>query len=302
MNMSSAVRVLTTIVVGGACLQAAPRAVPVSNAVIGGIQHRVVRAGESLVALGARFGVGADVIASENGLRPGAALQPGRQLTIDNRHVVPASADAHTIVINVPQRMLFLHGAGRPVQGFSVAVGKADWPTPRGAFRVVAKEEHPTWDVPVSIQEEMRRAGDRVITRMPPGPRNPLGNYWIGLSFGSLGIHGTPYPSTIYRFATHGCVRLHPDDIAALYPRVAIGAAGAIVYEPVLLAATVEGLFLEAHRDVYRRGAPSLDDVRRAAAAAGVASAVDWNAAASVLRRREGVARAVSLPKIDSQH
>jgi L,D-transpeptidase ErfK/SrfK len=141
----------------------------------------------------------------------------------------------------------------------------------------------------------MRRNGQRVITRMPPGPRNPLGDYWIGLSFGSLGIHGTPFPSSIYRFATHGCVRLHPEDIEVLYGQVVVGAAGAIVYEPVLLAVTAEGPFLEAHRDVYRRGAATIDQVRSVARAAGVDGQIDWARAADVLRRREGIARLVAV-------
>ena len=199
------------------------------------------------------------------------------------------------MVINVPQRMLFLLRDGAPRQGFPIAVGRSDWRTPIGPFRVIAREEHPTWDVPVSIQQEMRRAGQRVITRMPPGPRNPLGDYWVGLSFGSLGIHGTPYPSTIYRFTTHGCLRMHPDDIKALYGELTVGTPGVIVYEPVLLAAAAGAIFLEAHRDAYRRGDVVLDDVRSAATAAGIAAHIDWTAAADVLRRRDGVARQVSF-------
>jgi L,D-transpeptidase ErfK/SrfK len=155
------------------------------------------------------------------------------------------------------------------------------------------KEEHPTWDVPVSIQEEMRRAGQRVITRMPPGPRNPLGDYWIGLSVASIGIHGTPYAATIYRFATHGCVRMHPDDIAALYADVPLDTRGMLLYEPVLLAQTSEGIFLEVHGDPYRRGRASLDDVNRAAAAAELTMRIDWRTAAEVFRRHEGIARRI---------
>ena len=267
----------------------------VSDAVTGHVQRHTVRPGESLTTLAARFGVSSDTIAAANAVRAGK-LAAGQDLTIDNRHVIPMAADANaTILINVPQRMLFTRRADGATAGFPVAVGKADWPTPIGPFRVVIKEEHPTWDVPVSIQEEMRRSGQRVIRRMPPGPRNPLGDYWIGLSFGSLGIHGTPFPSSIYRFATHGCVRLHPEDIAVVYGKVVAGAPGAIVYEPVLLAVTAAGPFLEAHRDVYRRGAVTIGQVRSAARAAGVDAQIDWTRAADVLRRHEGIARLVAI-------
>ena len=267
----------------------------VSDALTGHVQQYTVRLGDSLAALAARFGVSSDVIAAANAVRAGK-LTAGQSLTIDNRHVIPPAAGANAnILINIPQRMLFTRRGDGRAAGFPVAVGKADWPTPIGPFRVVVKEEHPTWDVPVSIQEEMRRSGQRVITRMPPGPRNPLGDYWIGLSFGSLGIHGTPFPSSIYRFVTHGCVRLHPEDIEVVYREVAVGATGAIVYEPVLLAVTAEGPFLEAHRDVYRRGAATIDQVRSAARAAGVDAQIDWWGAADVLLRREGIARSIAL-------
>ena len=294
--MTSLIRLLASAIATGTFVAyASSPPLHVSDALTGRVQQYTVRPGESLTALAARFGVSSDTIAAANAVRAGK-LVPGQSLTIDNRHVVPRAPDANaTVLINVPQRMLFTRRVDGATAGFPVAVGKADWRTPIGPFRIVVKEEHPTWDVPVSIQEEMRRSGQRVIKRMPPGPRNPLGDYWIGLSFGSLGIHGTPLPSSIYRFATHGCVRLHPEDIEVVYREAAVGATGAIVYEPVLLAAAAEGPFLEAHRDVYGRGAATIDQVRIAARAAGVDVQVDWARAADVLRRREGIARSVAV-------
>jgi L,D-transpeptidase ErfK/SrfK len=291
---SLTIRLLASVLATGTfAASASAPSLLVSDALTGRVQQYTVRPADSLTALAARFGVGSDTIAAANAVRAGK-LAAGQSLTIDNRHVIPVAADANaTILINVPQRMLFTRRADGTIAAFPVAVGKADWPTPIGPFRVVVREEHPTWDVPVSIQGEMRRNGQRVITRMPPGPRNPLGDYWIGLSFRSLGIHGTPFPSSIYRFVSHGCVRLHPEDIEAVYREIAVGATGAIVYEPVLLAVTAEGPFLEAHRDVYRRGAATIDQVRSAARAAGVDPQIDWARAADVLRRREGIARVV---------
>ena len=296
MAISSTIRLVATAIAAGTCLHASTAPLRVSDRVTGSVQQYTVRRGDTLTTLSARFAVGSDVIAAANSLEPGKTLVAGRILALDNRHVVPVPSDPRLeILINIPQRMLFLLRDGAREQSFPVAVGKSDWPTPTGPFHVVVKEVHPTWDVPVSIQDEMRRAGQRVITRMPPGPRNPLGDYWIGLSFGSLGIHGTPYPSTVYRFSTHGCLRMHPDDVQALFADVMVGTTGATVYEPVLLAVTADGIFLEANRDVYRREHTTLDGVRNAAVAAGLQTRIDWTAAAGVLRRREGVARLVSL-------
>ena len=124
----------------------------------------------------------------------------------------------------------------------------------------------------------------------------PLGAFWLGLSLGSVGVHGTNAPLSIFRHVTHGCVRMHPDDIARLYPLVPLGARGRIVYEPILLAKTPEGIFLEVHPDVYRRmTSDALSLVRETAATAGVSADIDWAEAAKVLQARRGNATHVDL-------
>jgi L,D-transpeptidase ErfK/SrfK len=276
-----------------ATLRASAPTPPVSSRLTGGVFLHRVSAGESLLSLGARFGADYREIARLNGLPPNGALKPGTAIQVDNRHIVPARQDDVQIVINVPQRMLFYFGADGDA-AFPVALGRRDWPTPLGEFSIVLAEANPTWDVPKSIQEEMRREGRPVLGKVPPGPDNPLGDYWLGSSLGSVGIHGTNAPSSIYRHATHGCIRLHPDDIRWIYPRVSLATRGRIVYEPVLLAETDRGVFLEAHHDVYRRaGGNPLADLRATAAAAGITNGIDWDTATRVLRERRGIATAV---------
>lgn len=155
------------------------------------------------------------------------------------------------IVINIPQRLLVVMRDGIVAARYPVAVGLPTWQTFVGPFTVVAKETDPVWDVPVSVQEEMRLAGKKVITRVPPGPNNPLGKFWLGLSEPGFGIHGTNAPKTVGSFATHGCIRMRPADIAALYASVTVGTPGEMVYEPVLVGGDENGLWLEAHPDAY---------------------------------------------------
>jgi len=155
--------------------------------------------------------------------------------------------------------------------------------------------ENPTWYVPKSIQEEWARAGKVVKKTVPPGPQNPLGGYWIGLSFASYGIHGTNAPLSIYDFQSRGCIRMHPEDAGALFRQVKVGQPGEIIYEPVLLAQLPDGrIFLEAHRDPYKRkDADSLQFVRDLAAANNLDRSIDWKKAADVTSRNEGVAREI---------
>jgi L,D-transpeptidase ErfK/SrfK len=265
----------------------------VATEIVGGPFAHEVQAGETLTSLAARYGVDAAVLARRNGRAPGATVTVGDRLTIDNRHIVwPVEPTSRTIlVINVPQRMLFRVVDGRVDVAFPVAVGRATWQTPRGPFTVLEKEVDPTWDVPLSIQEEMRREGKPFVTSIPPCPANPLGRHWIRLSHPSVGLHGTNVPTSIYRFTTHGCIRLHPDDVASLFDRVQVGDAGVTVYDPVLLARVADGrLFVEVQPDPYRQGPDPLRHLQKLADDAGIASEIDWDRVRDVVRRREGLA------------
>ena len=156
-------------------------------------------------------------------------------------------------------------------------------------------ERHPTWEVPQSILEESRRKGRIQSPIVPPGPDNPLGDFWIGLSLARIGIHATNVPSSIFGSVSHGCIRLHPEDIEQLFGYIQVGASGGIVYEPLLLAVAGDAVYFEAHRDVYRRaGAEPRALTRKLASAAGVSEMIDWTLADAVVTAREGIARDIT--------
>jgi L,D-transpeptidase ErfK/SrfK len=211
-----------------------------AQALVGGVFEHTVRRGESLTQIGTRHGVDPRVLARENGLDWNALIHPGQRLKVDNRHIVPEPV-LEGIVINLPQRMLFLFRGGRLVAHYPVGLGRPDWPTPVGRYRIREKVVDKTWIVPPSIQAEMAAKGLPVRERVPPGPDNPLGRHWLGLSPGAWGIHATIAPASIYHFQSHGCIRLHPDDAADLFGRVAVGEAVALIYQPLLLARAEEG-------------------------------------------------------------
>ena len=236
----------------------------------------------------------AAVLARVNGLQPSTRMKAGQELRVYNRHIVPpGSGDG--ILINLPQRLLFYFVQDTLATHYPVGLGRPTLPTPTGRFAVLSKEENPVWDVPRSIQEEMRRCGQAVETRVPPGPDNPLGAYWIGLTLGGYGIHGTIAPASVYQFQSHGCIRLHPEDIADLFGRVSVGTAGHIIYAPVLLLRhTDDRIYLEVHRDVYKRAGDPLTSVQRIALSEGMGSMLDWRRVEEVIRLKDGVAWEVS--------
>lgn len=266
---------------------------PLSRQVTGGAFEYTIRPGDFLIAIGARFGVPPERLARENAIPYDATIHPGRRLRIDNPHIVPAALD-DGIVINIPQRMLFHFTAGRLVAAYPVGLGKPSWRTPQGEFEIVSRVHNKTWVVPRSIQEEMAREGRAVLTEVPPGPDNPLGAHWLGLSIPGYGIHGTIAPSSVYDFRSHGCIRLHPDDVAELYERTAVGTSGLLLYQPVLLAVTDDGrILLEVHRDIYEKGFDAKQIVLDMAEAHGLAHALDWPRVEAVIAAREGLAREV---------
>lgn len=276
--------------------RAANAEIGVSSAVVGGAFVYAVRKGDSLIAISARHGVDERILALDNGLSPPYLLRVGDRLRVYNRHVVPEVL-ADGILINIPQRMLYLFRDSKLAASYPVALGRRDWPTPTGDFSVTQLARNKTWCVPASIQEEMRRAGKAIATRVPPGPDNPLGEFWIGLSAPGYGIHSTIAPMSIYRMRTHGCVRMHPQDAAALYPLVSINMPVRIIYAPVLMA-KLEGprILVEANPDVYNHGVDPLQVLRRAARAAGLEDGIDWAVVEHVVSRREGIAREVGGP------
>ncbi len=256
---------------------------------------RIVARGDSLTSLGARYGISASLVAAANGLDPRKPLLPNQRVGVLSRHVVPPAID-EGIVINVPQRMLFRFRGGRMIAADPVAVGRRDWPTPTGEFTVINRHFDKTWIVPPSIQQEMMREGKPVLTEVPPGPDNPLGRHWIGLSLPGIGIHGTNAPASVYGFRSHGCVRMHPDDVAALFRELKVGERGRIEYRPLLLARADDGrIWFEANPDAYRRGRGSLDTVRQMARSQQIAEdSIEWTLVEDAMHRRDGFARDVS--------
>jgi lipoprotein-anchoring transpeptidase ErfK/SrfK len=120
------------------------------------------------------------------------------------------------IVVRRGSRGLYLYRGSDFRRYFQVAVGLPQYPTPLGRFHIVTMQRNPWWYPP----DAGWAAGASPI---PPGPGNPLGTRWMGLSVGGVGIHGTPNAASIGYAASHGCIRMRIADAEALFERVRIG-------------------------------------------------------------------------------
>ena len=261
-----------------------------SRAIVGGEFEYRTKHGDYAARIASRFAVPDKILVASNKLSANQVLRGGEKIQINNLHIVPP-ADGESVLINLPQRMLFQFDDDELDRAYAVGLGKPDWPTPSGRFSIVNRQENKPWIVPKSIQEEMAREGKAVVTEVPPGPKNPLGKHWLGLSLPGIGIHGTIAPVSVFRYRSHGCIRMHPDDISELFGKVSVGMEGRIIYATVLLAQVPDGrIFLEVHHDIYKKGADPFKIARQLAKSNGVDQQIDWKRADAAIRRKDGVA------------
>jgi len=126
------------------------------------------------------------------------------------------------IVIRRDLNRLLLYNGMRYLRYFGVATGQRQYPTPLGRFTIVVKWKNPWWYPPNSPWAQ----GQKPI---PPGPDNPLGTRWMGLSSPGVGIHGTPSDASIGYSVSHGCIRMHIPEAEWLFNYVEIGTTVFIV-------------------------------------------------------------------------
>lgn len=258
--------------------------------IIGRIQHRRVARQETLLDVARDADLGFTEVRDAN---PGInewVPPASTDVVVPTRWILPRSR-YRGLVVNVPEMRLYMFpvdakpGQQVPLLTWPVGIGVEEAPSPQGTFTVRDKDANPTWIVPADILRTMDKP-QRVV---PPGPENPLGAYRIRLSKGLYSIHGTNDPWSIGRLTTHGCIRLYPEDIEALYPLVQRGMPGELVYQPVKLGEDGGRVYVEVHDDVYRR-IPSLDrhavaEVRKA----GLTARVDPVLLAAAVRAKTGV-------------
>lgn len=272
-----------------------------SDRLVGTAGTYTVLKGDSLRMIAAKLGVSRTQLAMMNGLKQQDPLKPGRVLRYNNQRIIPAHRLRDGIVINIPDRMLYLYQQGNLTFSTAVALGTPTktkqfvWQTPTGKFKIINKAKDPTWTVPPSIMEEMRLEGKEIITSIPPGPTNPLGKYAMKTSLPGILIHSTTKPWSIYTYASHGCIRVFPQRMEELFKLVKTNTPGEIIYKPVKLAVTDDGkILLEAHGDIYNKTKGLVNEAQTLIRAQKLDDKVDWEKVKRVISRKAGVAEEIT--------
>lgn len=122
------------------------------------------------------------------------------------------------VVANKADKTLYAYNGDKLIATYPTTVGSSSTPSPHGTYKIVNKVKMPWYKATVGEGE------GKEIFMLPPGPNNPVGVVWMGLSKPSYGLHGSPVPEGISRQASHGCIRLTNWDVLEVYANIENGA------------------------------------------------------------------------------
>ncbi len=229
-----------------------------------------------------------------------------KDIVLPGRRILPPGP-REGIVVNLPEHRLYYYpkpnGRDKPVViTYPVSIGKMDWRTPLGETRVIAKIKHPPWYPPESVRKEHEENGDPLPRVVPPGPDNPLGDYAMRLAAGNgtYLIHGTNNPTAVGMAVTHGCIRMYPEDVAAVFATVPVGTPVRLINEPVKVAWVDGQLYIEAHPPVDEQGQTEEPDLKLLSkmlnhALGNSHAAINWDAARETLVSARGMPTLVGV-------
>lgn len=235
-----------------------PRSLPIyslggaSEWLVGSVSTAIPRKGETFLELSHRYDLGYNELIAANRNSDPWIPKTDEPLVIPSRWLVPDSA-RKGVVLNIPEmRLYYFRDGGRQVMTAPVGLGREDWKTPQGTFRVRGKTVNPTWIIPETIRKErFEEDGSKEYSIAGGTPENPLGKYRLELTLPSYGIHGSNKEWGVGMLVSHGCLRLYNEDIATLFPLIEVGTPGAFVYEPVKVGKHRGRVLVEVHDDIY---------------------------------------------------
>jgi lipoprotein-anchoring transpeptidase ErfK/SrfK len=180
-------------------------------------------------ALAEKFHMSEDLLAA---LNPGKTFdRAGEAIFVANVLNKPAKLTVRRIEVDkAAQTVKAFDASGALVAFFPATVGSEEKPTPTGSLKVVSADANPNYRY--NPDYKFKGVKSTKAFTIKPGPNNPAGSYWIGLSSEGFGIHGTANPSKVSKSESHGCVRLTNWDVALLGASVKKGIEVAFLDEP----------------------------------------------------------------------
>jgi lipoprotein-anchoring transpeptidase ErfK/SrfK len=166
-----------------------------------------------------------------------SALNPGKKFDRAGQTILVANVPAPTKlavdrieVDKYRQTVKAFDSSGALIAFFPATVGSEEKPTPSGTLKVISADPNPFYRY--NPEYKFKGVKSKKPFKIAPGPNNPVGSFWIGLSAEGYGIHGSPDPSKVSKTASHGCIRLTNWDANLLGASVKKGTSVVFVDEP----------------------------------------------------------------------
>jgi L,D-transpeptidase ErfK/SrfK len=275
--------------------------------VVGEDLHIQTHYSDTLVEIARRYGLGYEEIVRANPKVDPWLPGEGTPIVIPGRHILPPGP-RDGIIVNIPEHRIYYFPKARKGQTptvvtYPVSIGKMDWQTPMGLTHVVSKEKNPTWNPPASVRAEHLANNDPLPAGViRSGPDNPLGLFAMRLAIhpGDYLIHGTNNPLAVGMAVTHGCIRMYPEDVAAIFPTVPVGMKVYLINVPLKVAFVDGDLLLEAHPPVDAQGQSvepvlsKFEDLLNQVLG-NTTTAVNWDIAVDTLKKADGLPVLVGL-------
>ena len=289
---------------------------PKATGVLGELQVTFAHYEDTFPDIARRFNLGFDELVNANpGVDPWLPGE-GTRIVLPTQFVLP-DAPTEGVVVNLAALRLFYFpkpgkDGVRTVLTYPIGIGKVGWATPSGTTKIASKRKDPWWTPPASVRREHAAEGDPLPARVPPGPDNPLGNRAMNLGWPSYLIHGTNKPAGVGLRASHGCIRMYPEDIGVLFDLVPVGTKVTVVNQPIVYRWHGDSLYVQSyppHEELLKGRTPAKSAEQHPLYTPAVAKkmrqrvephggAIDWTVTEQVVNDGRGVAVPVSRPGI----
>ena len=272
---------------------------------LGTVRTYTAKHDDTLLDLARDNGLGfVEIVAANQGIDPWVPGE-GTAITLPTGHLLP-DAPREGLVINLAEHRLYYFGA-KEITTFAIGVGREGWDTPLGVTTIVRKQKNPIWFPPASIREE----NPDLPKVVRAGPNNPLGRHALYFDWPSYLVHGTNMPWGVGRRVSHGCIRLYPESIEALFGQIEVGTKVQVIDQPIKIGRFMGELYMEVYpepdqadeleRDGHFESAAkrsNSDAYYKIRSDAGTdLSRLNWPAIRSALAQRTGVPVRITLHK-----
>lgn len=253
-------KMLACFSLAGGLAQVCALEFPVMNSgqsLVGRVQFVQVGPEDNLTKIARRYDIAYQkLIAANPGLSNSVPV--GTVITIPTRFILPGVLRKGIVINTAEYTLYYFNAVTHRVSIYPIGIGRQDWVTPVGQWKIAQKQEHPYWIAPDSIMKYREENGDPVEKVTLPGPDNPLGDYAMRLTQYNYLIHGTNDPDGVGHRSSAGCIRMYPEDIDNLFHQVPVGTPVHIVNWPYKFGILANRVLIEAvppleeERDQYQ--------------------------------------------------